>query len=82
MKDVRKKLSSIVAEQLSIKTEEIGDDVTFDILGVDSLDRVEIVMKIEEEFDIEMNDDEAEKLKTFSDLLAYVTQLLEQAAAK
>lgn len=75
MTDTRTRLSILVAEQLSIKPEDINDEATFDTLGADSLDRVEIIMKVEEAFGIEVDDAEAEKLTSFGALVAYVDLL-------
>lgn len=70
--ELREKLKSIVAGQLSINTEDIIDGATLDELGADSLDRVEVVMKIEEVLDLELNDDEMEKIATFGELVDYI----------
>jgi acyl carrier protein len=67
------KIKAIIAEQISIKVEEIVDTSSFADLGFDSLDTVELVMKLEEELDIEIPDSEAEKLKTVKDVIDYVT---------
>lgn len=73
--EIKEALKNIVAEQLSIKTEDISDTSTFDELGADSLDRVEVVMKIEEALNIELNDDEMERITTFSVLVDYVDRV-------
>jgi acyl carrier protein len=73
--ELRDKLKAIIAGQLSIKSEDIIDGATFDELGADSLDRVEVVMKIEEALDIELNDDEMEKISTFAELVDYVDRI-------
>lgn len=75
--EVRQRLTKIVAEQLSVKVEELHDESTLDQLGADSLDRVEIIMKIEDTFHIEVNDDDAEHLTTLGALVAYVMALLQ-----
>ncbi len=69
------KIVQIVAQQLHIDTAVISEDSTLDSLGADSVDRVEIIMKLEEEFDIEIDDEQAEKLKTIKDAVDYVYQL-------
>ncbi len=74
--DVAVRLRKIVADQLSIKSDEIKGEQTFDELGADSLDRVEIIMKIEEALDIELDDDKAEKIVNFDELVKYVETLL------
>ena len=66
---------TIVAEQLSKPKHEIDENVTFDKLGMDSLDRVEVVMKIEEQFGIEMNDERIDSICSVHELIAYVEEL-------
>lgn len=66
---------ALIAEQLHIKPEEVTIASTLETLGADSLDRVELVMKFEEAFGVEIQDEEAEKLKTVSDLIAYIQRL-------
>ena len=66
------KVKPIIAEQLSIKVEEVLDSSTFVDLGFDSLDTVELIMKLEEELGIEISDSEAEKLKTVQDVIDYI----------
>lgn len=62
----------IIADQLHKKPEEIGAEATLDSLGADSLDRVELIMKIEEAFHIEVSDDDAEKLTTVREAVDYI----------
>lgn len=76
------RLAKIIAEQLSIKVSDITDDATLEQLGADSLDRVEIVMKAEEAFGIELNDDEMEKIFRLSELLAYVVRVRQQQESR
>ena len=65
MSSVEDQVRSIIAEQLGIKADEIKDDASFvDDLGADSLDTVELVMALEEEFETEIPDEEAEKITT------------------
>ena len=66
-------IKEVVVEQLSVNADEIKDDAKFvEDLGADSLDVVELVMALEEKFDIEIPDDEAEKIQTISDVVAYI----------
>jgi len=70
---VEKKVKEIVAEQLGKDVNEITTSASFiDDLGADSLDIVELVMKMEEEFGIEIPDEEAEKIKTVNDVVEYI----------
>lgn len=72
---VADKVKSIIAEQLGIKLEEITDTASFiDDLGADSLDTVELVMALEEEFGIEIPDEDAEKMTTVGDAIKYIEQ--------
>jgi acyl carrier protein len=74
MSDIEQKVKSIVAEQLGVKIEEISSDSSFvDDLGADSLDTVELVMALEEEFETEIPDDDAEKITTVQLAVDYIT---------
>ncbi len=71
------RVAGIIAEQLGITREEIVPEASFiDDLGADSLDIVELVMAMEESFDIEIPDDDAEKIQTIGDALSYVKERL------
>ena len=73
MADVAQKVRSIIAEQLGVKIEEVTDSASFvDDLGADSLDTVELVMALEEEFGIEIPDEEAEKMTNVGEAIRYV----------
>ncbi len=70
---VEKKVKEIVAEQLGKDVNEVTENAAFiEDLGDDSLDIVELVMKMEEEFGIEIPDEEAEKIKTVNDVVQYI----------
>jgi len=70
---IEDKIKKIVAEKLSVDLDEVVPDASFvDDLGADSLDLVELIMSMEEEFDIEISDEQAEKLLTVKDVLDYV----------
>ena len=72
---VDEKVKSIIAEQLGIKSEEITPTASFiDDLGADSLDTVELVMALEEEFGIEIPDEDAEKMSTVGDAVKYIEE--------
>ncbi len=70
--DVFKKVKSLVSDQLDAEDSEITLDTTFDSLDADSLDIVELVMALEEEFDLEISDEEVEKIKTVGDVVSYI----------
>ena len=73
------KIRQIIAEQLGVKKEEVTDNAKFvDDLGADSLDTVELVMALEEEFGIEIPDEDAEKMTTVGGAIKYI----EEKAAK
>ncbi|HDP66984.1 MAG TPA: acyl carrier protein [Candidatus Marinimicrobia bacterium] len=70
------KVQEIVAEKLGVEKSKITKEASFiDDLGADSLDTVELIMKMEEEFDIEIPDEEAEKLRTVGDVVNYLDNL-------
>ena len=70
---IEDKVKKIIAEKLSVDAEEIVPEASFvDDLGADSLDLVELIMSMEEEFDIDISDEDAEKLVTFKDVIAYI----------
>ena len=72
---VADKVKSIIVEQLGVDEEEVTPDASFvDDLGADSLDTVELVMAFEKEFDIDIPDEEAEKLRTVGDALRYLQE--------
>ena len=68
-----KRVKEIIVEQLGVKLEEVTNEASFvDDLGADSLDTVELVMALEEEFDIEIPDEDAEKIVTVGDATKYI----------
>lgn len=76
MSDIKDKVISIIAEQLDKNAAEInGDSSLIDDLGADSLDTVDLIMSIEEEFDIEVPDGKAEALSTVNDICELITEL-------
>ncbi|MCQ8895925.1 acyl carrier protein [Limnobacter humi] len=73
MENIEQRVKKIVAEQLGVKEEEIKNESSFvDDLGADSLDTVELVMALEEEFETEIPDEEAEKITTVQQAIDYV----------
>ncbi|ADV33799.1 acyl carrier protein [Candidatus Blochmanniella vafra str. BVAF] len=73
MSTVEEKVKAIISEQLGVKKEEVVNHASFiDDLGADSLDTVELVMALEEEFDIEIPDEEAEKITTVQSAIDFI----------
>ena len=71
--DVVDRVKELVVEQLGVDAEEVTEEASFiDDLGADSLDIVELVMAFEEEFDLEIPDEDAEKIKTVGDAVEYI----------
>ena len=67
------KIKSIVVDQLGVDENQVTEDASFvDDLGADSLDTVELIMAFEEEFDIEIPDEDAQKIKTVKDVIEYI----------
>ena len=72
---IHDRVRAIIAEQLGVKIEEVTDTASFvEDLGADSLDTVELVMALEEEFDIEIPDEDAEKIKTVGEAVTYIKE--------
>lgn len=73
-KSIEERVKDIIVDQLGVSAEQVTSEAKFvEDLGADSLDTVELVMALEEEFDIEVPDDEAEKLQAVSDVVAFIT---------
>ncbi|MBF0521881.1 MAG: acyl carrier protein [Candidatus Omnitrophica bacterium] len=69
------KIKSIIAEQLGVKIEEVTPEASFiDDLGADSLDTVELIMALEEEFGVEIPDEDAEKMTKVGDAIKYINE--------
>ncbi len=74
MSSIEEQVKAIVAEQLGVKADEVTNDASFvDDLGADSLDTVELVMALEEEFETEIPDEDAEKITTVQQAIDFVT---------
>jgi acyl carrier protein len=70
---VEERVKSIIVEQLGVDAEEVNPDASFvEDLGADSLDTVELIMAFEEEFGVEISDDEAEKIRKVRDAVDYI----------
>ena len=77
MSNIEDRVKKIVAEQLGVKEEEVKTEASFvDDLGADSLDTVELVMALEEEFETEIPDEEAEKITTVQLAINYINENL------
>jgi acyl carrier protein len=75
MSTVEQQVKAIVAEQLGVKAEQVTNTASFvDDLGADSLDTVELVMALEEEFEIEIPDEDAEKITTVQQAIDYISE--------
>lgn len=73
MSSVEERVKQIVVEQLGVKEDEVSNDASFvDDLGADSLDTVELVMALEEEFECEIADEAAEKITTVQEAVNYI----------
>jgi acyl carrier protein len=73
--EVLEKVKSIIIEQLGVEEEEVKLEASFiEHLGADSLDIVELVMALEEEFELEIPDEDAEKIRTVSDAVNYIKE--------
>lgn len=82
MSTVEERVRKIVVEQLGVKEEELKNESKFvDDLGADSLDTVELVMALEEEFDTEIPDEKAENIKTVQEAINYIESHLNQEAS-
>jgi acyl carrier protein len=74
-KSVERRVIEIIVEQLGVSTEEVTLEASFiDDLGADSLDLVELIMAMEEEFGLEISDEDAEKIQTVQDVVNYINQ--------
>jgi acyl carrier protein len=73
MSEIAERIKTVVCEQLNVSSEQVTPNALFtDDLGADSLDIVELIMALEEEYNIEIPDEDAEKLKTVQDVITYV----------
>jgi len=82
MSDVSEKVRTIICDQLMVDQDEITDESSFvEDLGADSLDTVELIMEFEDEFGIEISDEQAEKISTVGEAVAYLEKLLSEKQA-
>ena len=73
MSEIQEKIKQIIVDELGVDEAEVTENARFiEDLGADSLDLVELVMRFEEEFDIEIPDEDAEKIRTVKDAVEYI----------
>lgn len=73
-KSIEERVKDIIVDQLGVSADQVTPEAKFvEDLGADSLDTVELVMALEEEFDVEVPDDEAEKLQAVKDVVSFIT---------
>jgi acyl carrier protein len=79
MADIVERVKKIICEQLDVEEKDVVPTASFvDDLGADSLDQVELIMAMEEEFDVSISDEEAEKIATVQDAINYVKKALSE----
>lgn len=73
--EITERVKAIIVEQLGVGAEEVTPEASFiEDLGADSLDIVELIMALEEEYDIEIPDEDAEKIQTVKDVISYIEE--------
>lgn len=78
MSEIAERIRAIISDQLMVEPEEVTDEASFvEDLGADSLDTVELIMEFEDEFGIEVSDEDAEKISTVGEAIAYLEKLVE-----
>lgn len=79
MASVEEKIKKIISEQLDVPEEDVVPNASFvDDLGADSLDQVELIMAMEEEFNVSIPDEDAEKIVTVKDAIAYIQKAIQE----
>ncbi len=77
MEDIMERVTKIIVDRLGVEESQVTPDASFkDDLGADSLDVVELVMELEDQFDMEISDEEAEKISTVGDAVNYIKSKL------
>jgi len=77
MDDIASKVRAIIADQLMVDPDEVIDEASFvEDLGADSLDTVELIMEFEDEFAVEISDEDAEKISTVGEAIVYMSKLM------
>jgi len=81
MSEISDKVKAIICDQLMVDAEEVNDESSFvEDLGADSLDTVELIMEFEDEFGIEISDEQAEQISTVGEAVTYLEKLLAEKA--
>ncbi len=79
MSEIADRVREIIAEQLLVDVDEVTDEASFvEDLGADSLDTVELIMEFEDEFGVEIPDEDAEKVQTVSEAINYIEKLVQE----
>jgi acyl carrier protein len=82
MSEIGDKVKAIICDQLMVDADEVTDESSFvEDLGADSLDTVELIMEFEDEFGVEIPDEEAEKISSVGEAIAYLEKLLANKSA-
>ena len=82
MSDISDKVKAIICDQLMVDADEVNDESSFvEDLGADSLDTVELIMEFEDEFGVEISDENAEKISTVGEAVAYLEKLMAEKGA-
>jgi acyl carrier protein len=77
MDDIASKVRAIIADQLMVDPDEVTDEASFvEDLGADSLDTVELIMEFEDEFAVEISDEDAEKISTVGEAIVYMSKIM------
>jgi len=75
MSDIKQKITEIIVKKLGVEESQVTDAANFTKdLGADSLDTVELIMELEKEFDIQIEDSDAEKIQTVGDVVSYLSE--------
>jgi acyl carrier protein len=82
MSEISERIKAIICDQLMVDPEEVTDESSFvEDLGADSLDTVELIMEFEDEFGVEISDEQAEQISTVGEAITYLEKLLADKAA-
>ncbi len=83
MSEIADRVREIIAEQLLVDVDEVTDEASFvEDLGADSLDTVELIMEFEDEFGVEIPDEDAEKVQTVGEAITYIEKMVQEKEAE